>query len=51
MGENAQAAMKLSKKKSTDPLKNRSWVQFLSWEDTLEREMTTHSNILAWRIP
>ena len=27
------------------------WVQPLGWEDTLEKEMTTHSSILAWRIP
>ena len=26
-------------------------VQTLGWEDPLERRMTTHSNILAWRIP
>ena len=26
------------------------WVQSLSWEDLLEKEMATHSNILAWRI-
>ena len=26
-------------------------VQFLGWEDPLEKEMTTHSSILAWRIP
>ena len=25
-------------------------VQFLGWEDLLEEEMATHSNILAWRI-
>ena len=23
----------------------------LAWEDPLEEEMTTHSSILAWRIP
>ena len=23
----------------------------LSWEDPLERGMTSHSNILAWKIP
>ena len=23
----------------------------LGWEDTLEKEKATHSNILAWRIP
>ena len=26
-------------------------VQSLSWEDPLEKEMATHSNILAWGIP
>ena len=26
-------------------------VQSLGWEDLLEKEMATHSNVLAWRIP
>ena len=26
-------------------------VQFLDWEDPLEKDMATHSSILAWRIP
>ena len=26
-------------------------VQTLGWEDPLEEGMTTHSSILAWRIP
>ena len=26
-------------------------LQSLSWEDTLEKEMATHSSILAWEIP
>ena len=26
------------------------WVQSLGQEDTLEKEMATHSSILAWRI-
>ena len=26
-------------------------VQFLGWEDPLEKEIATHSSILAWRIP
>ena len=26
-------------------------VQFLGWEDPLEKELGTHSGILAWRIP
>ena len=28
-----------------------TWVWSLGWENTLEKEMTTHSSILAWRIP
>ena len=27
------------------------WVQSLSQENPLEKEMATHSSILAWRIP
>ena len=29
----------------------KTWVQSLSWEDPLEKEMATHSSILAWEIP
>ena len=28
-----------------------TWVRSLGQEDPLEKEMTTHSSILAWRIP
>ena len=28
-----------------------TWVQSLGWGDPLEKEMATHSSILAWRIP
>ena len=28
-----------------------AWVQSLGGEDPLEKEMATHSSILAWRIP
>ena len=27
------------------------WVPSLGWEDLLEKEMATHSSILAWEIP
>ena len=27
------------------------WVQSLGQEDPLEKEMATHSSVLAWRIP
>ena len=26
-------------------------VQYLGWKDPLEKEIATHSNILAWKIP
>ena len=32
------------------PAMQETWVQFLGWEDPLEKGMATHSNILAWRI-
>ena len=33
------------------PAVQETWVQFLGWEDPLEKEMAIHSSILAWRIP
>ena len=33
------------------PTMRETGVQSLSWEDLLEKEMTTHSSILAWKIP
>ena len=30
---------------------HETWVQFLGWEDPLEKGKATHSGILAWRIP
>ena len=32
------------------PAKQEMQVQSLAWEDPLEKEMATHSSILAWRI-
>ena len=29
----------------------KNQVQSLGWEDLLEKEMATHSSILAWKIP
>ena len=28
-----------------------TWVRSLVWEDPLEKEMATHSSVLAWKIP
>ena len=33
------------------PVMQETWVQSLGWEDPLEKEMATHSSILAWSIP
>ena len=33
------------------PAMRETWVQSLGLEDPLEKEMVTHSRILAWRIP
>ena len=33
------------------PATQETWVQSLSREDPLEKEMATHSSIVAWEIP
>ena len=33
------------------PSMRETWVQSLGREDPLEKEMTTHSSTLAWKIP
>ena len=33
------------------PKMQEIWVQSLGQEDLLEKEMATHSSILAWKIP
>ena len=33
------------------PEMRETWVQSLGQEDPLEKELATHSGILAWRIP
>ena len=33
------------------PTMQEARVQSLAWEDLLEKEMATHSSILAWKIP
>ena len=32
------------------PAMQKTLVRSLSWEDPLEKEMATHSSILAWRV-
>ena len=33
------------------PAMQETWVQSLGQEDPLEKEIATHSSILAWKIP
>ena len=33
------------------PAMQETWVRSLGWEDPLEKEMATHSSVLAWKIP
>ena len=33
------------------PAMQETWVRSLDQEDPLEKEMATHSSILAWKIP
>ena len=33
------------------PAKQETSVQFLAWENPLEKGMATHSSVLAWEIP
>ena len=33
------------------PATQETWVQLMGWEDPLEKEIGTHSSILAWEIP
>ena len=33
------------------PAIQETWVQFLGWDDPLEKEMATHSSTLAGKIP
>ena len=33
------------------PAMRETWVRSLGQEDPLEKEMATHSSVLAWRIP
>ena len=33
------------------PTMQETWVRSLGQEDPLEKEMTTHSSTLAWKIP
>ena len=49
MIKNCQQAVALSVKNL--PAVQETQIQYLGWEDSLEKGMATHCSILAWRIP
>ena len=44
-------ASHVAKMVKNPPAMQETWVQSLGEEGPLEKEMTSHSNILAWRVP
>ena len=44
------ASLVAQRLKSLPPMQE-TWVRSLAQKDPLEKEMATHSSILAWRIP
>ena len=41
----------VAQKVKNPPAIQETWVQSLGQEDPQEKEMATHSSVLAWRIP
>ena len=48
-GESGWLPRWLSGKESS--AKQETWIQSLGWADSLEKEMATHSSLLAWEMP
>ena len=46
-----QEASPVAQRVKNLPAMQETWVRFLGWEDPLEKEMATHSSIVAWKIP
>ena len=51
MSLNKEAASVVTQMVKNLPAVQKTQVQSLGWEDPLEKEMPTHSSILAWKIP
>ena len=51
MGFPSGAVVKNPPADAGDARTQETWVQSLSQEDPLEKDMATHSSILAWEIP
>ena len=51
MSEQLSTAQLVAQTVKRLPTIRENQVQSLGWEDPLEKKMTTHSSILAWKIP
>ena len=51
MGFPSGAVVKNPPADAGDARTQQTWVRSLSQEDPLEKDMATHSSILAWEIP
>ena len=51
MSEQLSTAQLVAQMVKNLPAMQETWVRSLGQEDLLEKKMTTHSSILAWRIP
>ena len=49
--KNTKGASQVAQTVKHLPAVQETWVQFLGWEDHLEKEMTIQSSIFAWTIP
>ena len=50
-GKNMLSEASLGAQLQSPPAMQETWVRSLGQEDPLEKEMATHSSILAWKIP
>ena len=50
MTDCASLVAQMVKKKKNLPVVQETSIQFVGWEDPLEKEMAIHSSILAWKI-
>ena len=46
-----QIAFSVAQMVKNPPVMQKTWVRSLDQVDPLEKEMATHSSVLAWRIP
>ena len=51
LNQSFQAALPVAQTVKRLSTMRETWVQSLGQEDLLEKEMATHSSILAWKIP